>query len=199
MKLNDEIRIQAPREDVYAALNDVDILKQSIPGCEALERVSDDELEGTVQAKVGPVKARFKGLVTISDRNPPESYRISGEGKGGAAGFAKGGATVRLEADGDATILRYDVDAQVGGKLAQIGGRLIESTSQKLAREFFQNFEAAVAGGAGEEAAAEEAAPATAEAPAPAATPAAGGSAKLLWIGAAIVIAGVVLYYLLAR
>lgn len=204
MKLNDEIRIDAPREDVFAALNDVDILKQSIPGCEELQRISEDELEGTVQAKVGPVKARFKGMVTISDKNPPESYRISGEGKGGAAGFAKGGATVHLEADGGATILRYDVDAQVGGKLAQIGSRLVESTSQKLAREFFQNFEAAVAGSraapATEEAATPEAeveaaAPAV-ETPAP--TPTAGGGTSMwVWVGLGVIAVGAVLYLLL--
>jgi len=147
MKLSDEKRIQAPREDVWRGLNDPEILKQSIPGCESLERVSDTEFNAVVQAKVGPVKAKFKGSVTLSDLNPPESYRISGEGKGGAAGFAKGGAQILLSEDGDATILKYDVDADVGGKLAQIGGRLLEGTSKKLAGEFFNNFEAALQGG----------------------------------------------------
>jgi len=154
MKLSDEKRIQAPREDVWRGLNDPEILKQSIPGCESLERVSDTEFNAVVQAKVGPVKAKFKGSVTLSDLNPPESYRISGEGKGGAAGFAKGGAQISLSEDGDATILKYDVDADVGGKLAQIGGRLLEGTSKKLAGEFFNNFEAALQGG-GADAAAE--------------------------------------------
>ena len=144
MKLSDEKRIEASREDVWDGLNDVDVLKQSIPGCESLERVGDNQFEAEVRAKVGPVKAKFKGNVTLSDLNPPESYRISGEGKGGAAGFAKGGATVTLVEDGAATILKYDVDADVGGKLAQIGGRLLEGTSKKLAGEFFDNFEAAL-------------------------------------------------------
>ena len=151
MKLSDEKRIEASREDVWDGLNDVDVLKQSIPGCESLERVGENQFEAEVRAKVGPVKAKFKGNVTLSDLNPPESYRISGEGKGGAAGFAKGGATVTLVEDGDATILKYDVDADVGGKLAQIGGRLLEGTSKKLAGEFFDNFEAALKSGNSEE------------------------------------------------
>jgi carbon monoxide dehydrogenase subunit G len=146
MKLSDEKRINAPREEVWRALNDPEILRQSIPGCQSLEQVSDTEFTAEVQAKVGPVKAKFKGNVTLSDLNPPESYRISGEGKGGAAGFAKGGAVVTLSDDGDGTLLKYDVDADVGGKLAQIGGRLLEGTSKKLAGEFFDNFEAAIKG-----------------------------------------------------
>lgn len=123
-----------------------------------------------MRAKVGPVKAKFKGSVTLSDLNPPESYRISGEGKGGAAGFAKGGAVVTLTEDGDATILKYEVDADVGGKLAQIGGRLLEGTSKKLAGEFFDNFEAALkdsgdAGATAEDAPAEAGAAPSAEPP----------------------------------
>ena len=144
MKLSDEKRIAAPREVVWAGLNDVDVLKASIPGCDSLEKTSDTGFEAVVRAKVGPVKAKFKGAVELSDLNPPESYRISGEGKGGAAGFAKGGATVTLVEDGDGTILKYDVDADVGGKLAQIGGRLLEGTTKKLAGEFFDNFEATI-------------------------------------------------------
>lgn len=147
MKLSDEKRIAAPRETVWAGLNDPEILKASIPGCDSLEKTSETGFEAVVRAKVGPVKAKFKGAVELSDLNPPESYRISGEGKGGAAGFAKGGATVTLVEDGDSTILKYDVDADVGGKLAQIGGRLLEGTTKKLAAEFFDNFEAAVTGG----------------------------------------------------
>ena len=146
MKLSDEKRLDAPREEVWRGLNDPDILKQSIPGCESLEQISDTEFEAEVRAKVGPVKAKFKGSVKLTDLNPPESYRISGEGKGGAAGFAKGGALVTLTEDGDGTILKYDVDADVGGKLAQIGGRLLEGTSKKLAGEFFDNFENALKG-----------------------------------------------------
>lgn len=159
MKLSDEKRIDAPREEVWRGLNDPEILKQSIPGCEDLEQVSDTEFNAEVRAKVGPVKAKFKGSVTLSDLNPPESYRISGEGKGGAAGFAKGGAVVTLTEDGDGTLLKYEVDADVGGKLAQIGGRLLEGTSKKLAGEFFDNFETALKG-AGEDAAPAEDAPA---------------------------------------
>ena len=140
MKLSDEKRIAAPRDAVWAGLNDPEILKASIPGCDSLEKTSDTGFEAVVRAKVGPVKAKFKGSVELSDLNPPESYRISGEGKGGAAGFAKGGATVTLVEDGDGTILKYDVDADVGGKLAQIGGRLLEGTTKKLAGEFFDNF-----------------------------------------------------------
>lgn len=147
MKLSEEKRIEVPRDQVWAGLNDAEILEKSIPGCESLEKVSDTEFNATVSAKVGPVKAKFKGSVTLSDLNPPESYRISGEGKGGAAGFAKGGATITLTEDGDATILKYDVDADVGGKLAQIGGRLLEGTSKKLSAEFFDNFEKALQGG----------------------------------------------------
>ena len=169
MKLSDEKRIDAPRDAVWAGLNDPEILKQSIPGCDTLTQLSDTEFEAEVRAKIGPVKAKFKGSVTLSDLNPPESYRISGEGKGGAAGFAKGGATVVLTEDGDATILKYDVDADVGGKLAQIGGRLVEGSAKKLAGEFFNNFEAALkAGDAGSAPVAEDAAiPEAAPAPTP--------------------------------
>jgi len=140
MKMNDEIRIAASREKVFAGLNDVEILKQAIPGCEELQRLSVTELTATVAAKVGPVKAKFKGAVTLSDLNPPESYTITGEGKGGAAGFASGGARISLHEDGDGTILCYEVEAKVGGKLAQIGSRLIDGTAKKLAGEFFEKF-----------------------------------------------------------
>ena len=140
MKITDEIRIEASREKVFAALNDPEILRKAIPGCQELDQTSDTELTATVQAKVGPVKATFRGAVTLSDVNPPESYIISGEGKGGAAGFAKGKAKVSLVGDGSATILSYEVDAEVGGKLAQVGGRLIEGTSKKLAGDFFETF-----------------------------------------------------------
>ena len=137
MQMTGEYRIAAAREAVWAALNDPDVLKECIPGCETLEKTDDTHFAATVKAKVGPVSAKFKGDVTLSDLNPPESYTISGEGKGGAAGFAKGGAKVHLAEDGGATVLTYDVDAQVGGKLAQIGGRLIDGTAKKLADDFF--------------------------------------------------------------
>ena len=140
MEMNGEYRIEASREKVWSALNDTEILKQSIPGCEEINRLSETEMTATVVAKVGPVKAKFTGQVTLSDLNPPNSYRISGEGKGGAAGFAKGGANVSLQSDGNSTILIYSVDATVGGKLAQLGARLIDGTAKKLAGEFFTNF-----------------------------------------------------------
>ncbi len=152
MKLNDEIRIEAPRDEVFAALNEADILRRSIPGCEELEKVSDTQFNALVRAKVGPVRARFKGEVTLSDLNPPESYTLAGQGKGGAAGFARGEASVQLTADGDATILSYDVSATVGGKLAQLGGRLIDNAARKLAAEFFENFQKIVGAESGEEA-----------------------------------------------
>lgn len=146
MKLNDEIHIEASREQVYAALNDPDILRKAIPGCQEIERISETELVATVVTKIGPIKAKFKGKVTLSDLNPPESYTISGEGKGGSAGFAKGNAKVSLEESGAGTVLRYEVQADVGGKLAQLGGRLIEGTAKKLAGEFFNSFRETVAG-----------------------------------------------------
>lgn len=150
MKLKEEIRIEASREEVFAALNDADILRRSIPGCEELEKVSDTQFNALVRAKVGPVRARFRGEVTLSDLNPPESYTLSGQGKGGAAGFARGEASVKLTADGDATLLSYEVSATVGGKLAQLGGRLIDGAARKLATEFFKNFQNIVGGEAAE-------------------------------------------------
>src|ERR1700691_4573801 len=120
MDMTGEYRITAPRTKVWAALNDPEILKQCIPGCEEIDKQSDTEMTAKVTAKVGPVKARFTGKVTLSDLDPPNGYRISGEGSGGPAGFAKGGATVHLVDDGNATLLSYTVDAHVGGKLAQI-------------------------------------------------------------------------------
>lgn len=147
MQMSDSQRIPASKEKVWAALNDPAILKQCIPGCEALDMSSPSEMTATVVFRVGPVKATFGGKVTLSDLDPPNSYRISGEGSGGVAGFAKGGATVRLSADGpDATVLFYEVDAQIAGKLAQLGSRLIDSTAKKLAGQFFSSFGEVVGG-----------------------------------------------------
>jgi uncharacterized protein len=146
MDMTGQYRIPAPREQVWAALNDPAMLKASLPGCESLEKLSDHEFSATVVAKVGPVKAKFNGNVTLSNLNPPESYTISGEGKGGAAGFAKGGADVRLTEEGDITVLTYSAKADVGGKLAQLGSRLIDGTAKKMADEFFDNFSQQVAG-----------------------------------------------------
>lgn len=142
MDMTGEYRIAAPRETVWEALNDPEVLKDCIPGCDEIEKLSDTEFAAKVMAKVGPVKARFSGKVTLSDLDPPNGYRISGEGSGGAAGFAKGGANVRLDEDATPgeTILRYEVHAQVGGKLAQIGSRLIEGTARKMAGDFFGCF-----------------------------------------------------------
>ena len=140
MDMTGEYRIAAPRQKVWDALNDPEILKQAIPGCETITKHSDTEMSATVRAKVGPVSARFGGKVTISDRDPPTSYRISGEGTGGPAGFAKGGATVSLRDDNGETVLSYKVDANVGGKLAQIGSRLIDATARQMADNFFSKF-----------------------------------------------------------
>ena len=146
MDMTGQYRIPAPREQVWAALNDPTTLKASLPGCELLEKLSDHEFAATVVAKVGPVKAKFNGNVMLTNLNPPESYTISGEGKGGAAGFAKGGADVRLTEEGDITVLTYTAKADVGGKLAQLGSRLIDGTAKKMADEFFDNFTQQVAG-----------------------------------------------------
>lgn len=146
MEMTGEYRIPAPQQAVWDALNDPDILRQSIPGAESVEKVSDNEFAAVAKAKVGPVSARFKGKVTLSDINPPHGYTISGEGNGGAAGFAKGSAIVKLVSEGDGTRLSYQVNATVGGKLAQIGQRFIDSTAAKMADEFFSNF-STLAGG----------------------------------------------------
>lgn len=140
MDFSGEYRIPAPRQKVWEALNDPAILQQAIPGCESLEKTSDTEMKAAVRMRIGPVSAKFGGKVTLSDFDPPSSYRISGEGQGGAAGFAKGGAVVKLAEDGSDTVLTYAADAQVGGKIAQVGARLIEGTAKKLADEFFSKF-----------------------------------------------------------
>jgi hypothetical protein len=148
MDMTGEYHIAAPRQKVWDALNDPEILKQAIPGCETITKHSDTEMSATVRAKVGPVSARFGGKVTISDRDPPNGYKIMGEGTGGPAGFAKGGATVKLTDDGDGTKLSYTVEANVGGKLAQIGSRLIDATARQMADNFFSKFGQIVASGA---------------------------------------------------
>jgi carbon monoxide dehydrogenase subunit G len=144
MDMTGEFRIAAPQRKVWDALNDPSILKQCIAGCEEMQKTSPTEFTARVQARVGPVSARFNGKVTLTDLDPPNGYKISGEGQGGVAGFAKGSADVRLAPDGDATKLTYKVNAQVGGKLAQIGSRLIDSTAHKYADDFFAKFAAIV-------------------------------------------------------
>ncbi|WP_026304613.1 SRPBCC family protein [Kaistia granuli] len=146
MEMTGEYRIPARRDAVWRALNDPDVLRACIPGCEELTRTAEDAMSAKVVAKVGPVKATFVGNVTLTNVNPPESYTISGEGKGGVAGFAKGGADVRLAEDGDATLLTYVVKGQVGGKLAQLGSRLIDSTAKKMADDFFGAFATRLSG-----------------------------------------------------
>ena len=136
-----EERIAAPLQKVWEALNDPAILKETIPACQSLEKNSDPKMAATVVLKIGPIKATFNGEVTLKNLNPPHSYTIQGEGKGGIAGFAKGGADVTLTADGPGTtVLKYAAKADVGGKIAQLGSRLIESTSKKLAGQFFTTF-----------------------------------------------------------
>jgi carbon monoxide dehydrogenase subunit G len=149
MVMNGEVQLPAARELVWAKLNDTDALKASIPGCETLEKLSDTEFQAVATNKVGPVKARFKGKVRLSDLDPPNGYRISGEGDGGVAGFAKGGATIALTDKDGGTLLTYNVEAQIGGKLAQLGQRLVNGAAKKLADQFFAKFAAQFAPPAG--------------------------------------------------
>jgi carbon monoxide dehydrogenase subunit G len=193
MDMTGEYRIPAPRETVWKALNDPDVLKQCIPGCETLDKKSDTEFAATVTAKVGPVKAKFGGNVKMSDLGPPNGYTISGEGSGGAAGFAKGGAKVKLAEDGGATVLSYTVNATVGGKLAQIGSRLIDSTAKKMANDFFSKFAEVVGGSA--PAAAAPAAETPTPAPAPVAEPGPKkGLPAAVWVIGVIVILALLMW-----
>lgn len=185
MEIKGEYRIAAPREKVFAALNDPAVLQACIPGCESLEKTSDTEMKAKVRMRIGPVSASFSGKVTLSDIDPPNGYRISGEGQGGAAGFAKGGAVVTLREDAGETVLNYNVDAQVGGKIAQVGARLIDGTAKKLADEFFGKFATMVGGPPPAEAAA------VAPTPAPAPSAAAQRGYKhwlIIGVGAAVLI-----------
>ena len=151
MDLNGEYRILAARQDVWEALNDPEVLKQCIDGCQELSKDSDTQFSAKVTAKVGPVKAKFSGKVTLSDLDPPNGYKISGEGQGGVAGFAKGGATVKLTEDGADTVLSYSANAEVGGKLASVGSRLVEGVAKKQADDFFGKFSEIVGGDQGED------------------------------------------------
>jgi len=222
MEMTGEFRIPAPRQRVWEGLNDPEILKSSIPGCQTIEKVSDTEFTAKVLAQVGPVKANFAGKVTLSDLDPPQSYTIAGEGSGGVAGFAKGSAKVNLEEDGVATLLHYAVQAHVGGKLAQIGSRLIDSVARRMAENFFTRFVAAVAPEAASTTAANttqiEAVPGTAvaaEAPASGATSVASVEARpngaapgekkdvrlppVLWVTGLAAIVGAMLYFFTGR
>jgi carbon monoxide dehydrogenase subunit G len=142
MKMSGSRELPAPQADVWRKLNDVDVLKRCIPGCESLEKTGENDLKATVALKIGPISARFQGNVTLSDLDPPNAYRISGSGNGGVAGSGNGGANVRLRPSGTGTELSYDVDANVSGKIAQLGGRLIDATAASLANQFFDRFAA---------------------------------------------------------
>ncbi|MGE0035441.1 MAG: carbon monoxide dehydrogenase subunit G [Xanthobacteraceae bacterium] len=145
MTMTGEVQLPAERAKVWDKLNDPEILKQCVPGCEQLDRIGDNEFQAVATVKVGPVKARWKGKIKLSDFDPPNSYRITGEGEGGVAGFAKGGATVSLADKDGGTLLSYNVEAQIGGKLAQLGQRLINSAAKKTADDFFERFKVVAA------------------------------------------------------
>ena len=149
MTMSGEQQLAASRETVWAKLNDPETLKACIPGCETLDVIGENEFMAVATNKIGPVKARFKGKVKLTDLDPPNGYKISGEGDGGVAGFAKGGASVALSDKDGGTLLTYNVDAQIGGKLAQLGQRLVNGAAKKLADQFFAKFAEAVGGGAG--------------------------------------------------
>jgi carbon monoxide dehydrogenase subunit G len=146
MTMTGEVQLPAAREKVWSMLIDPEVLKACIPGCESLETLGENEFQAVATNKIGPVKARFKGKVRLTDLDPPNGYRISGEGDGGVAGFAKGGASVNLQPKDDGTLLSYNVEAQIGGKLAQLGQRLINGAAKKLADQFFAKFAEAVRG-----------------------------------------------------
>jgi carbon monoxide dehydrogenase subunit G len=151
MTMTGEVQLPATRETVYAKLNDPEVLKSCIPGCEQLDRTAENEFQAIAVTKIGPVKAKWKGKVRLTDLDPPNGYKISGEGEGGVAGFAKGGATVSLTDKDGGTLLSYNVEAQIGGKLAQLGQRLVAGASKKMADEFFNKFAAAVGQAEGKE------------------------------------------------
>ena len=148
MEMTGKELIPVPQAEAWRALNDTEMLKDCIPGCETLERLSDTQYQLTMRAKIGPVSARFKGMMTLSDLNPPHAYTMTFEGQGGVAGFAKGEADVALVPEGDTTRLTYSVKAMIGGKLAQLGARLIDGVARKLAADFFSAFNARVSAGA---------------------------------------------------
>jgi carbon monoxide dehydrogenase subunit G len=194
MELTGEYTINAKRQDVWEALNDPDVLKVCIPGCEELEKLTDTQFTARVTMKVGAIKARLKGSVELSDIDPPNGYTISGQGQGGVAGFAKGGARVDLkDADGAGTVLRYKANAELGGKLAAVGSRVIQGIAKKMADDFFGKFARHLSG--------EEEKPLTKTAAAPAPkksvrspTPASGGSElpgtvrDLIWLSVGIAV-----------
>ncbi len=211
MDLTGEYRIPAPRDDVWRALNDPNILKQCIPGCESVEKLSDTEFTAKVVLKIGPMSAKFSGKGTLSNLDPPNGYTITGEGQGGVAGFGKGTADVQLVSEGNATVMRYKAAAQVGGKMAQLGARLIDSTTKKLADEFFGKFAQVVSPAAATSSASDGAAPSPEEVPeaasgaavtpgkAPAAMPAAapesGRIKPTVWIPVLVIVIAALLWW----
>ncbi len=196
MEMTGEQRIAASRQAVWEALNDADILRQCIPGADEVTKVSETEFAALITVKVGPVKAKFKGNVTLSDLDPPNGYTISGEGKAGPAGFGKGEAKVSLAEDGDATLMTYKVKATVGGKLAQLGSRLIDGVARKMAGDFFTVFNEIVsaqqAGAAPLPGAIEPAAEAAA--PTPVAQPPKGAN-PWVWIAGVVILILLVIYF----
>lgn len=199
MDLTGEYRIPAPRDDVWRALNDPNILKQCIPGCESVEKLSDTQFTAKVVLKIGPMTAKFSGKGTLSNLDPPNGYTITGEGQGGVAGFGKGTADVKLVSDGNATVMHYKAAAQVGGKMAQLGARLIDSTTKKLADEFFGKFAQVVSPAAA--APSPEEVPEAGGAPAPMAAPAGGpapegGRVKpVVWIPILVAVIAVIWWW----
>jgi carbon monoxide dehydrogenase subunit G len=185
MQQSGEYRIGAPIETVWRSLNDPEVLARCIDGCQSLEKVGDNAFKATVKAKVGPVSAVFTGDVTLTDLDPPHAYTLQASAKGGPAGFGKGTAKVRLREDGADTVLTYDVDGAVGGKLAQVGQRLIDGAARKMADDFFGAFSAEVSRQPIE--------------PAPAAPKAAGRRAAWIWIALAVAAAAIIAIVLFAR
>lgn len=198
MDMTGEQRIPAPRETVWAALNNPDVLRRCIPGCQELTRHSDTEMSAVAVVKVGPISARFQGAVTLSELDPPNGYRIAGEGQGGVAGHARGGALVKLVDDGDGTLLTYVVSAQIGGKLAQLGGRMIDATAKSMSAAFFRKFSEEIANPRG---AAAEAPTAAAVASRPAPPPQAAYAAPTAsrTRDLALVLAGFIAGYIMLR
>lgn len=185
MQMLGEQRVAAPREKVWEALNDPDVLRASIPGCQNLTRETDDRLSAIVEVKVGPIGARFKGAVTLSDIRAPDSYTLNLEGNGGIAGSVKGLVRVRLEEDSGGTLVKYEADTQVGGRMAQLGGPIIDATAKQLAGTFFSRFGEIVSGVKPAEPAA-AGAPTAAAAPIPAPRPA---GSPIAWVLALIIAA----------
>ena len=197
MQLTGEQRVAAPRQRVWEALNDPEVLRASIPGCQTLEKEGDDSYVATVEVKIGPIGARFKGAVKLADLDPPNGYTLSGQGNAGVAGTARGDARVRLADDGGGTLVSYTVDAEVGGRLAQLGGPIIEATAKQLAGKFFAKFDEVVTGRAKPSQTPQAAPSPSRAAPAPGAGATASTGLPMGWILAVIV--GVLVGFLVGR